>query len=134
MSSTRILFVLTVTLGIDLAYGGLFHGGTPGGVPLETDCALRQSAYEYGKKLQPWFGEFQSLFNALQLGNCNSKRGTYSYTNICNCFYFYLYFYIYIYITSLCQFMFILTASKIAMFVITSRCTFICIHIFNVEV
>ena len=29
------------------------HGGSPADVPLETDCAIREFAWEYGRKLQP---------------------------------------------------------------------------------
>ena len=29
------------------------HSGTPPGVPVETDCAMRKLAYEFGKKQAP---------------------------------------------------------------------------------
>lgn len=47
-------------------------GRHTGGYPLmpgSTDCAIRQAAYAYGKKLQPQKGGFKDLFDALQLGN-----------------------------------------------------------------
>ena len=48
----------------------LTHGGSPVGVSLETDCAIRQLAYEYGRKIQPSRGAFKTLHDALQLGAC----------------------------------------------------------------
>ena len=49
---------------------GMVHSGTPVGVPASADCAIRQLAYEQGKKLVPRRGDFKSLFDALQLGAC----------------------------------------------------------------
>jgi|EP01044_Picomonas_judraskeda_P002796 hypothetical protein len=46
------------------------HGGSPADVPLETDCAIREFAWEYGRKLQPTRGAFKDLYDALQLGAC----------------------------------------------------------------
>ena len=45
--------------------------GTPANIPLETDCALRSFAWEYGKHLLPGRGQFKTLFDALQLSECN---------------------------------------------------------------
>lgn len=47
---------------------GRHTGGYPS-MPGSTDCAIRQAAYAYGRKLQPQKGAFQDLFDALQLGN-----------------------------------------------------------------
>ena len=49
---------------------GMVHSGTPGGVPASADCAIRQFAYEQGKKMAPQRGDFKSLYDALQLGAC----------------------------------------------------------------
>ena len=32
---------------------GFVNGGSPGGVPFATDCALRTLAWEYGKSIAP---------------------------------------------------------------------------------
>ena len=48
----------------------MVHSGTPPGVPEKTDCAIRQLAWEYGRKLQPTRGAFKDLHDALQLGAC----------------------------------------------------------------
>ena len=48
----------------------MVHSGTPEGVSHETDCAIRQFAWEFGRRLQPSRGEFKSLFDALQLSAC----------------------------------------------------------------
>ncbi len=47
---------------------GRHTGGYPA-MPGSTDCAIRQAAYAYGRKLQPQKGAFKDLFDALQLGN-----------------------------------------------------------------
>ena len=49
------------------------NAGTPLGVPIETDCALRQLAWEYGVNLRPdkLAAGFPELFDALQLAACN---------------------------------------------------------------
>ncbi len=39
-------------------------------MPASADCAIREAAWEYGKKIQPQRGEFKSLYDALQLGAC----------------------------------------------------------------
>ena len=36
-----------------VASPSLIHSGTPGGVPVETDCALRKLSYEFGKQQAP---------------------------------------------------------------------------------
>eukprot|EP00965_Chrysotila_dentata_P056210 1864140-Pleurochrysis_carterae.AAC.2 len=46
-------------------------GGTPPGVPIEIDCAVRTLGWNYGKQLLPERGDFKSLFDALQLHACN---------------------------------------------------------------
>lgn len=61
--------VLCATI-ISISNAALIHSGTPDGIPEKTDCALRQFAWEYGKKLKPDRGEFRTLFDALQLGAC----------------------------------------------------------------
>lgn len=52
---------------------GFFHSGTPAGVPVDADCALRLLAFQYGQKLVPQRGSFRSLFDALQLAACGMK-------------------------------------------------------------
>ena len=37
----------------------------------KVDCAIKQLAWEYGKKLQPWYGDFKAVYDALQLSRCN---------------------------------------------------------------
>lgn len=55
--------------------------GTPANIPLEADCAIRHLAWEYGQHLLPERGSFKTLFDALQLTQCNvtvpSKADTY---------------------------------------------------------
>ena len=38
------------------------------------DCAVKELAWEYAKKLQPMRGSFSSVYDALQLHNCTSTR------------------------------------------------------------
>ena len=40
----------------------MVHSGTPAGVPEKADCAIRQLAWEYGRKLQPTRGAFKDLY------------------------------------------------------------------------
>eukprot|EP01083_Nonionella_stella_P316553 1148432_1 len=54
--------------------GEFINSGTPGGVPLSFDCAVREYAYQYGMSLQPRHGTFIELFDALQLHACNITR------------------------------------------------------------
>ena len=49
---------------------GMLHSGSPSVTP-DSDCAIRELAYNYGKHLAPSQGDFQSLFDAMQLGACN---------------------------------------------------------------
>jgi hypothetical protein len=49
----------------------MMNSGTPPGIPENTDCAIRQLAWEYGRKLQPTRGAFKDLYDALQLGACD---------------------------------------------------------------
>jgi hypothetical protein len=59
-----------LTLSAAPSPGQLVHSGTPPGIAPETDCAMRQLAWEYGRKLQPSRGAFKTLYDALQLGAC----------------------------------------------------------------
>jgi len=54
-----------------LSDGALVHSGTPPGVPSSFDCAIREAAWAYGKRLLPARGTFRSLYDALQLGLCD---------------------------------------------------------------
>jgi len=45
--------------------------GTPNGVPPSFDCEVRKLAWEYSKLLRPDKQNFRSVFEALQLQNCN---------------------------------------------------------------
>ena len=49
----------------------MINGGTPPGVPATFDCKARAAAWEYGKHLLPERGDFKTLFEALQLQDCN---------------------------------------------------------------
>ena len=53
-----------------------FHSGSPANIAASTDCAIRELAWEYGKKLRPDRGDFSTLFDALQLGACNISSPT----------------------------------------------------------
>ena len=44
---------------------------SPFNVDVSVDCAIRELAWSYAKKLQPKRGNFRSAFDALQLQNCN---------------------------------------------------------------
>ena len=46
---------------------------TPVNVDPKLDCALKELAWQYGKKLQPWRGSFESAYDALQLSSCNTS-------------------------------------------------------------
>ena len=52
------------------------HSGSPGEISADTDCTIRQLAWEYGKHLKPERGDFKSLFDALQLSYCNLTTPT----------------------------------------------------------
>ncbi|CAE7459201.1 hypothetical protein AK812_SmicGene39094 [Symbiodinium microadriaticum] len=47
------------------------NSGTPEGVPEEYDCTIRELVWQQGQKLLPARGSFRSLFEAMQLQNCN---------------------------------------------------------------
>ena len=49
---------------------GMVHSGSPSVTP-DSDCAIRELAYNYGKHLAPSQGDFHALFDAMQLGACN---------------------------------------------------------------
>ena len=49
-----------------------WYNGTPTGVPPSFDCAARALAYSYGRQLAPHRGQFASLYDALQLANCDA--------------------------------------------------------------
>lgn len=65
---------VVLSLIVGGASAGFINSGTPAGVPVTSDCALRQLAWEYGKSLRPDRGDFTSLFDALQLHVCNLTR------------------------------------------------------------
>ena len=50
----------------------LVHSGTPPDVPASADCAIRNTAWQFGKGLMPQRGTFKTLYDALQLGACNT--------------------------------------------------------------
>ena len=68
----RLRAVLVFLLGTSHCSSQLVHSGTPTGISQATDCAIRQFAWEYGKKLQPSRGDFKSLYDALQLAACGT--------------------------------------------------------------
>ena len=43
---------------------------SPANVDPELDCYVKQLAWDYARKLQPWQGSFTSVYDALQLGEC----------------------------------------------------------------
>ena len=53
----------------------MVHSETPGDLPLSPDCAIRDTAWQYGKQLLPQHGKFKSLYDALQVGACPSFKG-----------------------------------------------------------
>lgn len=67
-----VALLLAAAYSQDVKPSGKFiNGGTPGGVPPTFDCKTRYAAYEYGKYLLPKHGAFRTLFEALQLQECN---------------------------------------------------------------
>ena len=56
------------------SHGEFINVGTPGGVTVDFDCAVRQYAWEYGQQIIPRHGDFVELFDALQLSACNVTR------------------------------------------------------------
>eukprot|EP01043_Picozoa_sp_COSAG02_P007491 COSAG02_NODE_224_length_28285_cov_39.533066_20_plen_407_part_00 len=56
--------------GVFADAGDMVNAGTPPGVSLSTDCAIRELAYTFGKQLKPEKGEWRALHDALQLGAC----------------------------------------------------------------
>eukprot|EP01044_Picomonas_judraskeda_P029818 COSAG03_NODE_10480_length_648_cov_1.969035_1_plen_143_part_10 len=56
--------------GVFADAGVMVNSGTPRGVSLSTDCAIRELAYTFGKELKPEKGEWRALHDALQLGAC----------------------------------------------------------------
>jgi len=69
-----VLLLRLMSLGVVVA--SFMHSGTPGGVPASADCAIRKFAYEYGQKLAPQRGDFKTLYDALQLQNCDVMEPT----------------------------------------------------------
>ena len=51
-------------------YGSFINSGTPNYIDINTDCAIRSYAYQYGKQIQPRHGSFKHLYDALQLHVC----------------------------------------------------------------
>lgn len=67
------LGVLAAALYASVGYPGIHpmaNGGTPAGIPVKTDCHLRQFVWEAGQKLMPRRGQFKTLFDAMQLDAC----------------------------------------------------------------
>ena len=46
-------------------------GFSPINVEPSIDCGIRNLAYQYAQKLLPQYGQFQAVYDALQLHNCN---------------------------------------------------------------
>ena len=46
----------------------------PSNADPKLDCAIKELAWEYARKLQPQRGSFSSVYDALQLQNCNATR------------------------------------------------------------
>ena len=75
----KVLGVITVSVAAAYAQapnvkpsGNMTHSGSPTyGVPPTFDCKARFAAWEYGKHLLPKRGDFRTLFEALQLHDCN---------------------------------------------------------------
>lgn len=67
-------FILLLQLISFAVVTSFMHSGTPGGVPASADCAIRKFAYEYGQKLAPQRGDFKTLYDALQLQNCDVQE------------------------------------------------------------
>eukprot|EP01084_Bolivina_argentea_P098106 176351_1 len=63
-----------VTANAPISMGHFINSGTPSGVNISFDCAIREYAYNFGINLQPRHGSFVSLFDALQLQACNMTR------------------------------------------------------------
>ena len=49
----------------------------PVNVDPKLDCAIKELAWDYAKKLLPWQGDFTSAYDALQLEACNVSRTSY---------------------------------------------------------
>ena len=63
------LFLLPVAVPVSTA--GL--SGTPNGVPLATDCALRTEVWAFSQVLMPRKGSYSTMYDALQLQHCNTS-------------------------------------------------------------
>ena len=58
----------------DHSKGSLPRGlSSPVNVDRKLDCAIKELAWNYAKKLLPWQGDFTSAYEALQLGACNAN-------------------------------------------------------------
>ena len=73
LSLPVICFLLLI---VSYSSAEFVHNGSPAGISNETDCAIRELAWVYGKQLMPARGSFKTLYDALQLDACPSLSGT----------------------------------------------------------
>ena len=76
MSIKRVDFLtyLLVFSLLGLSGGSLKDIKRPSTVDPKLDCAIRELAWEYAKKLQPQRGDFKSAYDALRLKECGTHR------------------------------------------------------------
>ncbi|KAJ1456469.1 hypothetical protein M885DRAFT_564118 [Pelagophyceae sp. CCMP2097] len=70
MQSLLMLLLSGVLGARAAAFGEFVNSGTPAGAPFDVDCAVRKTAWEFGKAKLPNRGGFKTLFDALQLQVC----------------------------------------------------------------
>ena len=66
-----------------LNYGPLPRASqSPANIDPALDCAIKQLAWNYAKKLLPFQGDFMSVYDALQLGACAKSPPPQSYEHM----------------------------------------------------
>ena len=72
MATCAVLLLVSASLALGEVHGSLPRAAAvPVGVDTSLDCALKELAWDYAKKLLPRQGSFQSAYDALQLSTCN---------------------------------------------------------------
>ena len=70
LDNTKKMLILLLILHHIVQCHGII-GLSPINVNASIDCGIRNLAYQYAQKLLPQYGQFQAVYDALQLHNCN---------------------------------------------------------------
>ena len=76
----RLLCLISIA---GYSYAGTIRSGplpraslSPANIDPKLDCAIKELAWDYAKKLLPWQGDFMSVYDALQLGDCSTRKAS----------------------------------------------------------